>query len=324
MLITLSQACVVLLVHTKVFAVNLVDFVRDIYSAYHIECGRDALKQVLVAVSQIDRQLERPTRVSELSEMLVLSHLNWLRNVRNLSPNTVHRRKVHLMGVWKLAFKKGFVEQNPALAEIPDISRPKKIPVAWSIADLEAMLRQANRVQHPLFGPKHWKSLLLLIYFTGLRIGAVLNLQRSHLKGRFLFVPHTIQKDGEDQQFRLPNDLVSLLVSLPRPVMVKHGRQLNSMLIPWPWSMHRIQKVLTHYILTPAGLPDSRYLKFHAMRRTVATVIAATNGREMAMRTLGHSSMSVTERYLADPASVDPSLTPNFAPMDAMPRLRVS
>lgn len=310
-----------LLIATKALAVNLIAFVHEVYAVHHIDCSDDATKQIVNALRQIEKQFGQPIEIVELSEAMVLKHLAWLKRVRELAPDTIHRRRNHILGIWRLAYKKGMNPNDPARADIPKIRRPHLVPIAWSLSDLEKMLSQAENTSHAMFSPKCWKALLLLIYYTGLRIGAVLKLKRSDLKGHYLFVRYRTQKDVEEQQFRLPNELVNLLVSLPRPNIEKHGRNLTETLIPWPWSFHRVQKVLQNYILKPAGLPLDRKLKFHALRKTVATVVAAKQGKEIALKVMGHSSMSVLERYLADPATVDPSLAPNFAPMDVMPSL---
>lgn len=80
-------------------------------------------------------------------------------------------------------------------------------------------------------------------------------------------------------------------------------------------------KQLDKYILKPAGLPNDRKRKFHAIRKTVATYVAATRGKEAARDALGHSDNRTTDGYIADAHSVDPTLPPRFSPMDVMPKI---
>ena len=80
-------------------------------------------------------------------------------------------------------------------------------------------------------------------------------------------------------------------------------------------------KMLNKYILKPAGLPNDRHLKFHAIRKTVGTIVAAERGEEVARKALGHSSVSVTRRYIANGASVSPNLPQEFSPVDVMPKI---
>jgi hypothetical protein len=47
-----------------------------------------------------------------------------------------------------------------------------------------------------------------------------------------------------------------------------------------------------------AGLPHGQYDLFHKLRRTNATAVCEAAGEEATMRQLGHSSMSVTRRYI--------------------------
>lgn len=259
----------------------------------------------------------------DLCQALIISHMKALL-AAGKSAATVNRRRGYFLTLWKEAYISGLNSHEYWKAKIARAREPKTKPVAWSTSQIQCMLDQARRVKthagYP-FGPHHWACLILLLYYTGLRIKAALTLKRSDLRGRLLIVPPDIQKDAEEIVVQLPTHLVNRLVALSRPCEMRHGRDLGEMLIPWPWRMDHIQSKFTHYILEPAGLPIDRKLKFHAIRKTVATIIAAHHGKQAACDAMGHSSIHITERYLADPATVDPSLKGHLQPMDALPPL---
>lgn len=300
---------------------NLSEFVKTVYSAARIECGDRALRQVASAAAQVEKQLGRSVGVGELSEDMICRHLRWMWE-KGDSPDYVNRRRGHLLTMWKVAYKRGLNSHDFWRADIPRMQARRLRPSAWSIQQIQLMLLQAEKVELQQFGQGCWRALILMIYYTGLRISAVLELRRADLHGRLLIVPDGIQKERDERCFRLPNNLVNLLISLPRPQEIRHGRNIWEMLLPWPWRFDRVQDKFARYILRPAGLPaDNRRLKFHAIRRTVATIIAIKKGKEAAMDVLGHSSMKVTERYLADPETVDPEFGQSLNPIDVLPPL---
>lgn len=302
---------------------DVLSYLRDRYAPSRLNLSRDGLQQLEFAVRRLYADQSGMVQVSDLSEVLVVSHLKSLL-AAGLSPSTVNTRRGALLTIWKHAYRKGFNENDPQRADIDRAMEPTRRPVAWSIEHLKVMLQQAERIKRRgrcNFGPREWRALILLLYYTGLRIKAALQLRTCDLCGDILTVPHSIQKDKEELRFRLPEHLVHLLRSLPRPEAERHGRKIANYLIPWPWALHDSQAKLTHHILKPSGLPTDRRHKFHAIRRTVATIIAHRKGKEAARDVLGHSCLSVTEKYLADPSTVDANLPPNLSPVDVLPQI---
>ncbi|WP_437205834.1 tyrosine-type recombinase/integrase [Planctomicrobium sp. SH664] len=171
---------------------SILGFVTNLYAKHHSECGDKGLRQVVCAAKQLQVQFGRDVDVAELSEELICSHLRWMRD-RGLAPDSRRRRRGHLLTIWKLAHRLS-LNSNPFWkAQLPIPKRPKLSPKAWSTHDLEQMLLASDRVRNWQFQGKHWRALLLLIYYTGLRISAVLALRRRDLHGWILTVPYTIQ-----------------------------------------------------------------------------------------------------------------------------------
>ncbi|WP_437230230.1 hypothetical protein SH661x_001851 [Planctomicrobium sp. SH661] len=125
------------------------------------------------------------------------------------------------MSIWKLAFRKRLTRHKFYEAEIQKVRKSVHQPIAWSTKEIGVMLETAKNSTCPDFSPACWQSLIMLIYLTGLRISAVLQLKRSDLHGHVLIVPHTIQKDKEDQVFRLSNEMVNMLHALPKPAVIQ-------------------------------------------------------------------------------------------------------
>jgi integrase len=304
---------------------DLLLYLQRHYAPSRVNLSAPTLKQMEIAVRQLNLDLGEAARVEDLSETLILSHMKSLL-AKGISPTTVNVRRGYFRSLWKHAFKKRVNQNNFFESDIPKATELMEIPIAWSMVQLETMLHQAKHFsprKHPFCG-RRFTALLLLLYYTGLRISAALNLKRSALHGRILIVPAGSQKNRQGMAIRLPQSLVGLLLSLPRPHQVHNGRLLSEYLIPWPWSLKNPQKILAKYVLAPAGLPLDRKLKFHAIRKTVATVMEATKGIEAAKDAMGHSSIKVTRRYIAPREMVDSSLTGRLCPMDVLPPLDAS
>lgn len=296
---------------------NVLQYLDAVYVQSRLGLSEKAADQIRYALQGLDCD------IAQLSEALILEHLRSLKS-RGLSPATINTRRAYLLGIWNHAFRKGYNAHDPRKADVPRMAEYKRQPQAWSLEDLRRMLAVAEQVKRRgscWWAANEWTALILLLYYTGLRITAALSLPRTALRGTMLTVPPEIQKDREEMLFRLPVELCNRLLALPRPMLQKHGRNVGEYLLPWPWSLHDPQSKLTHHIIRPAGLPITRRLKFHALRKTVATLVAVHAGKESARNVMGHSAMSVTERYLADPQTVDPSLPGRLSPVDVLPKL---
>lgn len=283
---------------------ELIAYLNDIYTASRLKISDGTIEQMQIAIGQVEKQLGRTVLVEELNGKFIISHLKWLQR-EGKSPGTQRSRRSYLLALWRDAFATGYNTNNPLAERVPAVQEPKRKPRAWALDDLRKMLDQAELVDtkgRHHFGPKHWKALLLLIYYTGLRITAALKLRLDDLQGDVLYVPADIQKDNEEMVISLPHDLVILLHQLKRPA------KLSNALIPWPWRLPGAAAKLTRYIIKPAGLPVHPKLKFHGMSRTMATIAFALKGKDAAREMLGHSSVKVTERYIADASLVDPTV----------------
>jgi len=304
--------------------VNILAYFEERYVPSRLNLSEAGALQMRIAIRQFS-DLTTTAAIADLTDTTIVLYLRALLK-KGLSPATVNTRRGYLLVLWTHAFKAGVNPHDPRLADVQRAVEPKRQPKAWSVGDVRVMLEQAEKTRRRGscgWSAKEWQALILLVYYTGLRIGAVLHLRREHLRGHLLFVPAEIQKDREEMVFRLPEHLCRMLLSMPRPLLVRHGRNIGEYLLPWPWAFHDPQGKFTYHILRPAGLPISRHLKFHAIRRTVATLVDHHCGRDAAMRIMGHSSQKVTERYLADAHTVDPSLPGRLCPVDVLPILEV-
>ena len=271
-------------------------------------CSAATVVQYGTVLRQLDHFAGRPVRLGDLSDELVAGFMAWqLANGR--SPHTANKSMRHITALWRLAFKKKLVPEPPSVERI---RTPKRIPDAWSLAEFDKLLNTAadtpGVIDDTVPAGHFWLALLLVLYETGLRVGAVMQLERKALdvKTRWLHVPAEVQKHSCDQRFRLHPETLEAVKAV-----LKAGT--SKRLFPWPQRREALYRAMRR-ILDRAGLPSGRRDLFHKVRRTSATAVADKLGRAAAQDHLGHSAMFVTEMYL------DPSKINRVQAADILPR----
>jgi integrase/recombinase XerD len=256
-----------------------------------------------------DRYLERPALLTDLDDETVTAFLGWLKAGR--SPATVNRARECILALWRWLARKRKVEQFP---DVDRLQEYKRVPEAWSAAQIAHLVETAYRgdwgkkAPEPIGGtPANlwWAGILLFVYDTGCRIGAVLAVRVADVNldtGRVLVRAET-QKQHADQVFHLDPTTCAILREFA------HGDRL------FPWQMC-IGSLYGHFrrLLKAAGLPHGRRDKFHRIRRTAATMAELHVGRGVATVLLGHSSAEVTKSY------VDTSMMPENRVAERLPR----
>lgn len=225
-------------------------------------------------------------------------------------------KRRNILAVWRLAYRRKTPDGQRLVKELPEIARlreNKRLPVAWSIEELSKLLMRAQREQGfvgTIPAGKWWTSLLLMLYYTGIRITAALQVCREDVDlspdGGFILVRAEHQKQKADQTFKVPSDCARAMLDV---IGTRRG-----VIFVWPGYRRRMD-VIFRRMIEDAGLQpgDGACGLFHKLRKTSGTHIAAKLGRAAACDHLGHSAMSVTERYL------DPRFIQNIRAGDVLP-----
>lgn len=263
------------------------------------------LRQYDYAMTHWERLAGDPplSDVTDLSLAAVMSALL----ARGDGACTVNKTRRHLLAVLR------FAKKRKLLAEVPDVEplpEPKRIPRAWLLPEIEAILQAAGRLPGATCGlptADWWKSLLLACYDSGGRVGAVIASSPKSLDwndGTLRLLPEN-QKDNEEQLIRLhPQtlDAIRRIAPIERP-----------RIWPWPYRREALYRGFRR-IIKAAGVevgagPCSL---FHRLRRTNASYLKAGGGDPTAQ--LGHSTPQVTARYL------DPRICGGPQAVDVLPR----
>jgi hypothetical protein len=278
----------------------------------------------LSTLNVLDKFAERPVLVRDLSDDFAERFARWFQEFapatrnrgRGRAANTARKQLANLLAWWRLACRRRVRQEIGRAnwpAHRPEIEKPareKRIPEAWTLKDYEAALDAAGQLDGRVCGvPRSdwWASLLLVIFYTGERITAVMLTRESDFDeaaGTILFRSENT-KDAESRLRKLPPEAV---VALQR---VRESRvadwtaaELQSghrRLLPWPhdpagrWKT--LRRHLKLYILRPAKLTTSRWL-FHKMRATHATLLENAGGNPS--ESLGHSTPELYKQSYRD------------------------
>jgi len=237
--------------------------------------------------------------IHNLTDDTMEKFLAWLK-AGGRANATCNGYRAHLLALWKQAWRKRLRDDLPR--DVAKYKAAKRIPEAWSADEVARILNAAKEAPGSIGGIpacEWWPALLLTLYDTGLRIAALMKLKRSDLNSdRWLSVPSEVQKQNADQVFRLHPETMDAIDATDRV----HRTEL----FPWPFDGDGNFRILAkHYrqILRRAGLPDGPRDLFHKLRRTSATAVCDAFDEQAAKKHLGHSSLTVTRRYI-DPRLV--------------------
>lgn len=274
----------------------------DYYEPLMLRSGSVKTRELYhISIRHFERFLGRDAVIRDFSDDTLARYAAHRRRLPR-SIATVNGEVAKLRSLWTFVCKRGIVKVWPTIALEPE---PVRIPIAWLRSELE-QLWQACRTMTGRIGNHSerdfWYALVLLIWDSSERIGAVLQLEWSNLSGNWLRVPAEFRKGGiKERAYELHPDTIAALMKLKRPGELK--------IFAWPYSRdylwHRWRRVLKE-----AGLSANRKSAFHCIRRSHAShaEAAGMNATEL----LGHDSRKTTMGYL------DPRIVTKRSPVDVL------
>lgn len=243
-----------------------------------------------------------------IGEAAAVAHLTdeWLgrhaarRIAEGRSRHTVRGEMAKLLALWRFAARRKIVDCWP---EVRPIKAPQREPRAWTQTEFNRIWRACDFAT-PVGdcpGPQWWRTLLLVLLDTGERIGAAMRLEWSGVEEGRVYLPAEVRKGGDrDRSYPIAPDTAAALDLLPRQ---------GDLVFASPMCKATLYNRFSA-ILKRAELPADRRSKFHRIRRTHASYVAAAGGD--AQKSLGHSDARTTDTYL------DPRIVREPAPCDIL------
>lgn len=267
--------------------------------------------QLLTAVRRLEHFARRRLRPADFSAELVAGFLT--EYLRTHSPATVNSKRGALLRLWSHAHRQGLCRPPQ---EIPKACEIRRIPTAWTVTEVERLLAECRKQPGTIAATParfFWPSLVLAVYDTGARIGALRSAHTADFDAgeRRLLIRGEHVKSRTDCVYWLSDQTTAAIAAI---VPTCNGR-----LWDWPhhrrWLWNRFRR-----IVEAAGLQaDKRGMSlFHKLRRTTLSYCAAVD-LDLARQQAGHASAATTLRHY-----VDPRIASRRSAVDVLPRPRES
>lgn len=268
---------------------SLVQFYRDDYAPLKLRGRRlRTFSLYETTLRNFAKYLDRAPLLSDLTDDTVTRYLAWFR-ARGRAPQSVNKEHANLTAIWRFANRRGVLSSWPTVGRDPE---PEREPQAWLESELRRLFAACDKERQLIAkipGAAWWRALLLVLWDTGERIGAVVSLrwQDVDLSGGWITCLAETRKGGRhDRLYRLAPETI---------VALKAIKKAPGLCFPWPYTRTYLWDRLG-IICERAGLPSDSRSKFHRIRRTVASYYEAAGGN--ATELLGHSSRKTTMRYI--------------------------
>ncbi|UCC40187.1 MAG: site-specific integrase [Candidatus Aminicenantes bacterium] len=217
------------------------------------------------------------------------------------SENTINHYFSLLKTLYFYAIKKGYYKgENPVKEVKPYVIEEKRRE--YSPEELARILEAAEEVEKEARGgamlQKYAKRIILLLLYTGMRLGEVLNLKWDNIKDDKIILRRTETKQKKEKVIPLTVGIKEILEDL-RDKRLKNGyviplrRKGGQMKSSWADSV--MKKIREH-----SGVQD---FIFHNIRHTASTIMVSEAlgkgvGLADVMKILGHSQVETTMKYL--------------------------
>lgn len=217
--------------------------------------------------------------IADITENDIINFFHLLRNDRKISQATQNRYRTCLNHIFNTAMKDRIVNYNPVkyIKRYKEKNRDRALSKTEIKALLEACKQSRNEELY---------YIVLTALYTGMRYSNIVNMKKSNIKNNVYQLDGCETKSGKSQLIYLHQDLMNEL----NQYIQAHSR--DNIFIT-----KRIKRSFKTALLK-AGIENFR---FHDLRRTFATTLLYNDVNIKTIQNmLGHSSIMMTERYLAN------------------------
>jgi integrase len=207
-----------------------------------------------------------------------------------LKPASVNKERSQLLAVWNHAHKLGMVRLGPL---VKPVKAPETIPTSLTVDDLRKLCNSFDKLLGSTRGVENRlliRAAFLLQYVTAERIGAIVQLQWSDIKGQQISFRAETRKCGTRSIVRtVPAYVIAALNAI---------RIVKSLFV---FPEQKTSKLLLLYdrLFKRAGIDRPKGKSSHLLRSTHATFLNLAGGD--ATGSLGHQSSGTTRKSYIDP-----------------------
>lgn len=269
--------------------------VLDRYEELKPSVKKSSIDQIGYSVGAFERWSETKRTVDEIDSQALAEFARW--RIRKAAPKTLSRNLADILTL--IRFSVRHLDIPMRIPHVDPVQVPHPIPTAWTLKELSSLVSccesLSGEMRHlPIRRSLWWMALILFLYDSGSRIRAALSLSVHDFDAE----TYTATLRGEHAKTGLEQvvDLSGQTVESMQEVTKAIGKR-SGLVFPYPWC-HRKLWTDFHEIVHDAGVRGGKYVGFHRLRKTHATQQVVAVGWEQARVALGHSSESMTKRYV--------------------------
>lgn len=275
------QAVILVPVETSILSESesLCDYIQKHYLPYYKEKPIDRIKSDLYRINAI---LQDPIANIDIQKLNRNDFIMFFQRIekRNVSRATMNRYRARLAAIMNHAMYAGIIKNNP----IKQIRQYKEQPRKRSLNldEIKILLEECKKSAN-----KYLYLVVMIALYTGMRKGEILNLEMTNISQDYINLRDGQTKSGYSRVIPLHNGLIKYI-----------GEHLNGK--KDIGKMFGFKSIRTSWenAVKRSKLKDFR---FHDLRRTCATWLKDSDVNiHTISKLLGHSSITMTERYLAN------------------------
>jgi site-specific recombinase XerD len=203
-------------------------------------------------------------------------------DAQGLTPATINRRLSLISRALTEAHKAGAIRGKPPFPTIKENNRKE---IFLSVEDEQALITAADKLTH-WYERTYMRALIVFLVDSGARLSEALGMTADSLRfegaGYSVLFPDT--KSGKPR--RVPLTTRAQVAALEMVAFPSHGQKFNK-----DWCIVRFRR-----LVQGAGLPKA--VTLHTLRHTCASRLVQRGADLYRVKEwLGHSSVTVTERY---------------------------
>lgn len=229
--------------------------------------------------------------VEEIDEEIIFGFREWLkynRNFNDVSTNTTYR-------TLNVFFKFLHDEYQVPLFHLDYVRETKKIKQIFSNEDIKKLLKQPN-LDHCTYSELRDWCILNIVLNTGVRASSIVNVKIEDVDFKAKTIHFRHMKNRVEQVFPLKKDTLKII----RLYLDCVEDELDEYMFINSEHKQLTSKQLSVSFQRYCKNRNVKITSFHCLRHFFATqLLKQTNNIHMVSKTLGHSSIAVTERYVS-------------------------
>lgn len=261
-------------------SISLKEYIERYYIPFQKNAKKEVnYKHILGQLNIITSYDFTEKAINTITENDIVNFFNLLKKDRNIKQATQNRYRSLLNHIFNNAIKDNVILSNPVkyIKRYKEKSRNR----ALNTNEINLLLGACKQSRN-----EELYYIVLVALYTGMRYSNIVNMKKSNIKNNVYQLDGCETKSGKSQFIYLHNDLLN---------------ELNKYIQTSNRDNIFITKRVKRSFKTACNKAGIENFRFHDLRRTFATTLLYNNVNIVTISNmLGHSSIMMTERYLAN------------------------